>query len=257
VTGTPAVLVLPWGETKSIEARRLTVDVAGTPFDVLEVGRFDWERFLRWSPQVTAPRIGTLLMLGTHMHRDGSGARPSQETLARELGINRGTVYRHLTWAKQLGWVVQLARGHHRGDGVAVASTYRATIPCAGHEDLISTAHERDVDPGLNRAMGAPQPREHDLSTARLGRALTRRTAPDVVRRARRLVARRPDEVARALELLQVEHGEELVAAAVDHLDAAGQLYKWTGELEEAIAQAIDELAMARARERIEAAALL
>jgi hypothetical protein len=145
--------------------------------DAQLVDRFLWERQLRASADVAGVRLLVLLTLGTYMDADGSGARPSQASLATATGQSERTVRRHLAAARAGGWVTLERRGHRRGDGGSHSSSYRASVP-AGHqwpveavstgqpgpEEAASTGHAGPVERS-QPATGGPQPATGDRST--------------------------------------------------------------------------------------------
>lgn len=138
------------------EAQSTTV----TP--TIEVDRFSWERGIRDHDDVLGNRLLVLLTLGIYMRADGTGARPSLTTLASKTGLHPGTVGRHLRWARGNGWLKQASRGHRRGDGIAVASVHRATMPTEAlprnENDVERHVEILNVAPGpLNVAEGRSQ----------------------------------------------------------------------------------------------------
>jgi hypothetical protein len=115
-----------------------------------------------------------LLTLGIYMRADGTQARPSLATLGAKTGLHPGSVGRHLRWARDRGWLIQVARGHRRGDGIAVASVHRAAVP-----ELALARNESDVERDveiLNRA-DDPLNRAADPSLPRTGARLSRPSA--------------------------------------------------------------------------------
>jgi hypothetical protein len=94
------------------------------------VARFEWERRLRASASVTGTRLLVLLALATYMDADGAGARPTQQTLAKAIGLQERAVRGHLTTAIADGWIERTHKGRQGS-----ASVYRATIPAAEVED--------------------------------------------------------------------------------------------------------------------------
>jgi len=90
------------------------------------VTRFRWERALimRGPPSPTTRLL--LLVLGTHINREGL-AWPSQSTLAEETGLSERVIPEHLETAEQLGWI---ERTSSRDQGKAWRRhTYRIRIP--------------------------------------------------------------------------------------------------------------------------------
>jgi hypothetical protein len=105
-------------------------------------------------------------MLGTHMSRDGSDARPSQATLAEETGYKERSVRQHLADAVDAGWLVLVSRGHRTGDGRSMASNYAASLP-AGWCRLTptSTGTGAPLETNLNRQESRSQPARNGTST--------------------------------------------------------------------------------------------
>ena len=131
----------------------------------LSVDRFEWERSLRRC-DVTGNALLVLLVLATHMDRDGTNGRPSQATLATETGLSARTVRRHLSDACSAGWLTQVSRGHRRGDGHGVASNYSTSQPVT--TDRLSddsTGHPLPVEDYLYRSDAASQPDKSTVST--------------------------------------------------------------------------------------------
>ncbi len=98
--------------------RRTTEAPGAQPVD-----RFEWERQLRSSGLPFGTR-GALAILASYMNRDGTGARPSLDTLAESCGLSRRQLSNHLRPALELGW---LARESGRGPGSA--TSYAARRP--------------------------------------------------------------------------------------------------------------------------------
>lgn len=67
--------------------------------------RFAWERALRADETVPWHLKSVLLLLATYMSNDGSEARPSVPTLARQSGLSRARVFELLRQAGERGWV--------------------------------------------------------------------------------------------------------------------------------------------------------
>jgi hypothetical protein len=87
------------------------------------VERFVWERALRASGLPFGTR-GVLAILGAYMDRDGTGARPSLDTLATACGLGRRQVSNHLRPALDGGWLVR-----ESGRGPGSATSYQARLP--------------------------------------------------------------------------------------------------------------------------------
>lgn len=118
--------------------------------------RFEWERALRRSDLHHTTRL-VLLVLGTYMDGDGSGARPSQDTLARGAGISERSVRDHLARALAGGWIDRPRRGGSRGSGSGrsgQSSEYRTAIP----EPLrTGTTVPVPTSPNRNEASGSDE----------------------------------------------------------------------------------------------------
>lgn len=101
-----------------------------------EVERFDcrqrrWQRALRDAPDIGGIRLSVLLALATYMDPDGSGAYPSQATLAKNVVVSEKTIHNHLSAARRGGWLRQVERGHRRGDGSSTGTSWQASLPAA------------------------------------------------------------------------------------------------------------------------------
>lgn len=127
--------------------------------------RYDWERALR-SSDVTGSALLVLLVLATHMDADGTNGRPSQATLAEQTGLSKRSVRQYLADAVEAGWLVQVSRGHRRGDGTTAASCYSTSQPATDrHLSVVSTGDTPPLDDYLNRQDEASQPAGSDTST--------------------------------------------------------------------------------------------
>lgn len=100
-----------------------------------KVSRFAWERAVRDAPLAAMAKL-LLLTVGTYLHADGSGARPSMETLSKSTGLKERAVRKHMADVLAAGYLERVTRGHRRGDGAAVASTYRACLPFSTGTDV-------------------------------------------------------------------------------------------------------------------------
>jgi hypothetical protein len=129
-------------------------------------GRFRWERALRSDDQTRGTRLLVLLALGTYMDADGTNASVSQATLAAATGQGDRTIRQHLTAAVEDGWLVRTRRGHRRGDGVGMTSSYRASLPARVRQlSEASTGTVQPVEDDLNRQHDASQPADQVVST--------------------------------------------------------------------------------------------
>jgi hypothetical protein len=88
-----------------------------------------WERFLRDDPKITKSAQHVLLAMATYGNRDGSNVRVSVPTLAEVTGWSAPTVERAKALGRRRGYLFREERGHHLGNGSAVASVYRLTLP--------------------------------------------------------------------------------------------------------------------------------
>jgi hypothetical protein len=95
------------------------------------VTRFRWERaVIERGPASPTTRL-LLLVLGTHVNRDGL-AWPSQKTLAQETGLSERVIPQHMASAEVLGWIERTSR-RVAGQKWAL-HCYRIRIPPAGTE---------------------------------------------------------------------------------------------------------------------------
>lgn len=139
-----------------------------------EVGRFNWERALRGDEGPTGTRLLVLLTLATYMNADGTNASASQATLARATGQAARTVRQHLAAAVEDGWLERTRRGHRRGDGVNVTSSYDASLPARVRqlrqpeehpEAQVSTGTATPLEEVLYRQEDASLPARDSTST--------------------------------------------------------------------------------------------
>jgi hypothetical protein len=135
---------------------------------MVAVGRFEWERRVRESDLPGVDKL-CALVLGTYMNGDGSGARPTLVTLAKNMGTSDRTARRRVDALIGSGYLERVRRGHRLGNGTGVASEYRAAAPAQPDTpDRLSdasTGHPcpvEDISTGqpvhLNRTTAAPQP---------------------------------------------------------------------------------------------------
>lgn len=117
--------------------------------------RFDWERHVRDRPDVTGPRLLTLLTLATFTNGKGI-AYPGIDTIATATGLGYSSVRKHLRWAVDAGLLDQVVRGHRLGNGTTIASRYRLIPQPLTGERLTETSTAHDSD--LNRSLETPQP---------------------------------------------------------------------------------------------------
>jgi len=129
----------------------------------------EWMRAVRDAlpkPGPRSSRLVVLFCLALRMRPDGTGFC-SQPQLAEDAEVHATTVRRHLTWARDTGYLVRTRRGHRLGNGTKIASEYALSQPSTGA--LLSTASTEQMA-GLNRADGGSQP-----STGARPRGLTSR----------------------------------------------------------------------------------
>jgi len=205
--------------------------------------RFSWEKAVRCSPEVVGTRMLVLLTVATYMDNETGKARPSQATLAADVGITDRAVRGHLTSAVMDGWLLLLARGHRLGDGTSVSSIYKAAIPAgAAHEQVASTGTgvppEDDLNrnggtgrESLNRNVGAPQPEAGRASTGTgvppitLGHSWSRERGPhdELAVTARRLVTARreglDDELVAHLQAVERDYTTDAISASLAALN--------------------------------------
>lgn len=89
----------------------------------------EWRKKLP-APSRELPRAqrDVLLQLADAMNGLGRGF-VDQQRLAREAAVGLATVKRAVRWAIGAGFLDRTGRGHRKGDGSAVASTYQLTVP--------------------------------------------------------------------------------------------------------------------------------
>lgn len=92
------------------------------------VGRFPWQNTV-FSEACTLSPSARLVVSGLcqFMEREGTGARPSQYTLAKVTGLHRNTVQAAIAELRDAGFL--LARDAGRGRGGWPSYIYEATIP--------------------------------------------------------------------------------------------------------------------------------
>lgn len=84
--------------------------VAGEPVTGPQA-RFRWERALRRDPKTPRYLKGFLLLIGTYMNGDGTGARPSAAQLCEDWeDMSRQRAFELLAEAEQTGWIVSVSR---------------------------------------------------------------------------------------------------------------------------------------------------
>jgi len=130
---------------------------------VNRVDRFAWERTVRCRrclPDLPRDIRLFLMYVATFMDADGGHAHPGHERVAYDLDRSVRQVGRYIKAALGAGCLVELRRGHRRGDGSTAASVYGAVLPipvCSGHPD---TQSQPDIQTsggdGLNQTSGCP-----------------------------------------------------------------------------------------------------
>ena len=129
--------------------------------------RYEWEEQVLGSDLPPTTRL-VLVTLGTYMDKHGTGAFPSQQTLAERSHLGVRTVRKHLELAQRKGWLLKVRQGRHVGRGGSYSNMYDAVIPlAAGTQDppaeppALSTTGTQD--PPANPAGGTDCSQEaHD-----------------------------------------------------------------------------------------------
>lgn len=85
---------------------------------------FKWQRAVRDESGLPPVTRHVLLTLSTYMKSDGTGAFPSQQTLADACGVSVRTVRKHLTDAIKAGWIEKVRQGRHVGRGASYSNEY-------------------------------------------------------------------------------------------------------------------------------------
>jgi len=119
---------------------------------------FRWRETIAQSslPATTRQVLTTISM---YMGMDGTGAFPTQETIARSSGLNLRTVKEHLEFAEAAGWIERAPRRRRQTRSFRFGTEYLPRFPCA---DL-------DGEPGSPLAVVPP---------GRKRRALRRKARP-------------------------------------------------------------------------------
>ena len=177
----------------------------------------------RWLQAVAAselPPTARLLAhtLALHMKGDGSSCFPSLARLARESGINRRTVARHLVLLEDAGWLQRQRERRPRGD--FTTTTYTPTMPvrvvAQNHHPVV--AHNHQVVAESHQGSGCTPPktvRETDSKT----RAAAKGGWPaqaSAIWKLKMGGPMAPGQLARTLKPVVDEHGEAAVLAAWD-----------------------------------------
>lgn len=215
------------------------------------VDRFTWERQLLKADDVSGTLLLVLLVLASHMDRESGRARPSQATIAAAAGLSDRAVRGHLATAVESGWLLVESRGHRRGDGTTVASTYRATTP----ETVASTGTGEPVEDKVNRNDGAgredlnrnlavPQPEAGGTSTGTGLPPISLEQSEEQRERATHEAARRlvtakgdtvDDEITAHLTALEPDYNWVTLLGALKALE--GKRYIWPSDLRRALDQ--------------------
>ena len=103
---------------------------------------------------------GVLLAQYSYADRDGTNSRPSEKTLAEDLGISDSMLRRHRKALRAAGWLIERERGVNMGSGGASrASKYEVVIPVAtGTIVPVGNRGENFSDAGKNAGDSNPQP---------------------------------------------------------------------------------------------------
>ena len=98
---------------------------------------FSWQQAIRDSAIEPTTKL-VCYTIGTHVAADGSGAYPSYATIAKESGLNRSTVIKHVKLAAAAG----LLRTEERFDdeGEQTSNLYVPLMPVVYQEDYPSRA---------------------------------------------------------------------------------------------------------------------
>lgn len=150
-------------------SRPLPADGSGRSTPMVErPDRFEWERAVRRSDLHPTTRL-VLFALGTFMHRDGTGARPTQQTLADSCGLTVRAVRTHLATARHDGWIERTRQGRGVGRDGGMSSEYEARLPATSggtplppEEDSAGTSVPPEPESQPER--DASQPESHDVS---------------------------------------------------------------------------------------------
>lgn len=86
-----------------------------------------------------------LLAVAQHMKADGTGAWPSQQTLAARAGVGERSARRHLDIAARLGWI-ERERVRRAGGRNWYFTEYCAVVPPAVYDSLPERPWEADPD---------------------------------------------------------------------------------------------------------------
>jgi hypothetical protein len=136
-----------------------------------------------------------LHVLSRYMKPDGTGAWPSQSTLAQKTNLGERTVRRALAEAARLGWILRRAKRDPRRDGRSWRRTeYMATLPKAAATVAAASAQfSKKVRPITTKRCG--QALADELSTE-LSKKEVREARVHSQRGARRTPASKPKETA-------------------------------------------------------------
>jgi len=132
--------------------------------------KYEWERAVLTSPLPSTTRL-VLMTLSTFMDKHGTGAFPSQQTVADMAHLGVRTVRKHLDLALKEGWLLKVRQGRHVGRGGSYSNMYDALIPLAAGTsdppaDDVGLSTTGTSDPPANPAGGTSIPQEAPECTA-------------------------------------------------------------------------------------------
>lgn len=140
---------------------------AGT--ELMEVGRFDWERLLRRCEFKKPATKLVALLLSTWASEDGSSVRPGRERLIAASNLSRGYVSKQLVALEELGLIYKVRNASFSGrGGVGLASVYQLCAPTALYNNFLedpSSLEPMVVEMGLeyHKSLYQVHPSAHDV----------------------------------------------------------------------------------------------
>lgn len=93
------------------------------------VAPLTWLRLLRDDPRFGHRQLGVLAMLAATVSGKNGQGFASLEHLAKYTDSSVSTVQRALAVAEDNGYLFEVERGHRRGNGTKVATTYQLQRP--------------------------------------------------------------------------------------------------------------------------------
>jgi len=124
------------------EVMKIAESIASYPVGNKECLLYNWRDYIKTihGPEQSTTRH-VLLALSSYMDKDGKDCYPSQEQLAKETGLSKKTVSKHLQIAQQEGWIKIIP---HKGKGQAWKNNiYLPTIPKHLQDESIRIETER------------------------------------------------------------------------------------------------------------------